>query len=138
MSMTLNPSTASVVNASLRLTGKTPFELNSDAFGPVAASAIGLAQVAADTAGATVNFSEQALQSLSNTAHGAVAAVEGAASDVGSAVSAAYHSVADAGSGAASAVGRAASSLYNAIGDVADTTTSYAAIGAQAVGAALV
>lgn len=135
MSMTLTPSTASTVNASLRLTGKTPFELNSDAFGPVAASAIGLAQVAADAASSTVTFSEQALQSLSNTAHEAVNAVEDVASEVGQAVGTAYHSVTDAGSSAMSAVGQAASSLYGAIGDVADKTTAYAAIGAQAVGA---
>lgn len=135
MSMTLNPSTVSTVSASLRLTGKTPFELNSDAFGPVAASAIGLAQVAADAAGSTVTFSEQAWQSLSDSAHEAVSAVEGAASEVGHAVGAACQTVADAGSSAMSAVGQAASSLYSAVGDVADKTTAYAAIGAQAVGA---
>jgi phage-related protein len=135
MSTTINPSTANLVSASVNLTGKTPYELNSAAFGPVAASAIGVGQVVADAASTAVTFSEDALRKLSSGAHNAVTAVEGVLDDVEGSVGSAYDSVSEVVSDATSSIGKAASSLYGAIADITDQAADYTA---QAVTAAVV
>lgn len=162
MSVNFNPSNTSTPSASVCRTGKTPFELNSDAYGPVAASVIGAAEAAVNLAGSTVTFSDKALQQLTTSAHEAASTVEEAAHGVGqwlsdgvhevesgvqqlgTLASDGYHSVesaigsvvdgvTDAADTAASRVGHAVSSVYGAVGDAAGQAASYAALGVQAL-----
>ena len=165
MSVNFNPSNTSTQSTSVcraGRAGKTPFELNSDAYGPVAASVIGAAEAAANAASSTVTFSDKALQQLTTSAHDAVSTVEDAAHSVGqwlsdgvhevesgvqqlgTLASDGYHSVeaaigsvvdgvTDAADSAASRVGHAVSSVYAALGVTLGQAASYAALGVQAL-----
>lgn len=122
MSVNFNPSGNGNMNVPVCRAGKTPFEVNSDAYGPVAASVIGVAEAAANAASATVSFSDQALHRLSGSVQDAIGSVEDGCHRVESAVES-----------AASRVGNAVSSAYGAVGDAAGQAAAYATLGVQAL-----
>lgn len=161
MSVNLNPSTyVSDVFSSKPLRGS--FKENSDAFGPVAATAIGVAQAAAGVADSTVTIGSQALQGLSDAATYTVRTVGDSVEDavhlVGDgigqvqdgahhlkqmagegvdalehAAESAYDGVADFVEDAAHSIGHAATALYDSVGSGVSTLAGYAAAGGQAI-----
>lgn len=133
MSVNFNPSGNGNMNVPVCRAGKTPFEVNSDAYGPVAASVIGVAEAAANAASATVSFSDQALHRLSGSVQDAIGSVEDGCHRVESAVESVVDGVTDAADAAASRVGNAVSSAYGAVGDAAGQAAAYATLGVQAL-----
>jgi len=122
MSVSLNPSSTFASPQTVCQCPKTAFEKNTDAYGPVVASAIGVAQAVADGASATVSLSEKAIGKLADSVHEAGDAVEHTYDAVKDTASSVYDDVAD-----------TASNVYDAVGSVGSKLATYASIGAQAV-----
>lgn len=123
MSLILNRSSAYASNPmTCQNTKQSTFERNSDAYGPVAASVIGLGEAFANGASATVSFSEKALGKLNDSIHEAGGAISHGIDEVENTVEHAYDSVAD-----------AASSVYDAASNAGSNLISYAAMGAHAI-----
>lgn len=99
---------------------RTPsaFEVNSKAFGPTAAAAIGVAAKAADVASATVSFSSDGLQRLASEIGGAW---DGAVDAVGDAVDSVEDGIASLGHGAMDMVTDAYQSVEDGVESVADS-----------------
>ncbi len=150
MSVTFNPSSYVTDTGACKST-KTTFERNSDAYGPVAATAIGIADAATNGASSTVTISEHAINKLADTAHDVGGVINHGVSEVesglqsvghaindgfheaGHAVEHAYDEVKDAATTVYNGVTHAASSVGDAVGSVGSKLAAYAAIGAQAV-----
>jgi len=103
----INPSTACTVASPPR---PGPYEINSKAFGPVAASAIGVAQAIGDAASSVCSFSSEGLDALGDAAK---AVYDGAASAV--------HQVED-----------IAGSIVGGVESAAGTVAGYVALGVAA------
>lgn len=151
MSVSLNPSSAYTSTQTVYPCPKSTFEKNSDAYGPVVASAIGIAQSVADGASTTVSLSEKALGKVVDSvedagttmAHGiesaesglqsAAHAIRNGLNEAENAVEQTYDSVKDTATSVYDEVANAASNVSDAISSVGSKLASYAAIGAQAV-----
>ena len=117
------------------------YERNVKAFGPVTASALGVADAAVEAAKSTYSFSSDALQRLGDSlGEGFDAVTEGLAKGAG-AVSAAtgdaVEGLTDLASRAADSVGEAGTYVADTVGDALDNLEHYATIAGVAVGNAL-
>jgi phage-related protein len=106
----------------------TAFDVNSQEFGPVAATAIGVAAAATDAAGATVSFSSEGLKRLADLGNSAESAVEGVFTGIGNEISSLGHDVKDGVEKAYHAVentfSSAVGSVEGAISSVEDSVSS--------------
>ncbi len=117
------------------------YERNVKAFGPVTASALGVADAAVEAAKSTVSFSSDALQRLGDSlGEGFDAVTEGlskGADLVSAAASDAVDSVTNLATRAADSVGEAGTYVADAVSDALDNLGHYATIAGVAVGNAL-
>ncbi len=154
MSMSIPSATTSVARSDFP---STRFERNSDEYGPVAASALGLADAAVDKASATVTLSKEALDKAQGVVHDTQVAAHGLMDDVAEAwhdgvaaighgvdvvedaVVSAWHDTEDAVAegchevkqgieDAATAVKQAAVSAYEAVAEASDQVAGYASM----------
>jgi len=110
--------------------GLSPYEINTKAYGPVVASAIGVVDGASEAASAVYNFSAESLQKLSDSISGGVDSVTSTFSDAATAVSNGVESV-------VSTVSDAASEGLQAVEDLGSSVTSTASEVTSAVTDAL-
>jgi phage-related protein len=122
----------------------TPYEINARQFGPVGATAIGVAAQATDMASATATFSADGLKKLSDLAGSAVDSVEGAISEVGDGLASightiaddatkAYRAVADTANAVVSGIGDAVQSVEDGVASAASSAAGYVALGISAL-----
>lgn len=121
---TINTSSASYA------AGLSPYEINTRAYGPVVASAIGVVDGASEAASAVYNFSAEGLQKLSDSISGGVDSVTSTFSDAATAVSNGVESV-------VSTVTDVASEGLQAVEDLGSSVTSTASEVGSAVSDAL-
>lgn len=102
------------------------YSINAGLYGPVVASAIGVANAAADSASAIVSFSAEGLEKLSDMAESGYAAVGTALSDAGDTVGTAIGSVTDGITQLYTDVAAMASEGMDALGDAGRTVSDAA------------
>jgi len=115
------------------------FEVDSDKYGPVVASAIGVGDAITDGASAICSFSSHALDELASAAGAARDTLAAAAGSVGSGLSTLAGEVGDAVHSAAQRAGKvvdqvegAVSSLVDGVEDVAGSAAGYVTLGIAA------
>jgi hypothetical protein len=135
---------ATAQSAACKRTAPSAFEVNTAMYGPVAASAIGVAQAAAPAASSVVSFSQAALKelasaadSVSDTVGDAVDFVGEGLSSVAGAAVAAYdqgvklaHSVENAADAVGDVVGSATGAVTDGLMTAASNVAGYALLGA--------
>ena len=104
--------------------GLSPYEINTKAYGPVVASAIGVVDGASEAASAVYNFSAESLQALSDSISGGVDSVTSTLSDAATAVSDSVESVVNTVTEAASEGLQAVEGLGTSVSDTASEVTS--------------
>jgi phage-related tail protein len=117
------------------------YERNVKAFGPVTASALGVADAAVEAAKSTYSFSSDALQRLGDSiGEGFDAVSDGLAKGadlVSSTAGEAADGIAGLATRAADSVSEAGTYVADAVGDAIDNLEHYATIGGVAIGNAL-
>lgn len=140
----LPPGTAVAQTPSCRRAMPSAYETNAALFGPVAASALGVAQAAAPAASAVVTFSQAAMKelasaadSVSDTVGDAVDFVEDGLSSVAGAAVAVYdqgvklaQSVENAADAVGDVVGSATGAVTDGLMTAASNVAGYALLGA--------
>jgi hypothetical protein len=108
------------------------FEMNAKEFGPVAASAIGLAQAAGQAGDTVINLSTRGLDQLSRASQQVYQGVGDAVEAVGDAIEEVVDTVQDAASDVVEGIEDGFTAVTDTLSDAGNQVASYAALGLAA------